>query len=1388
MEKIKKFWKLITAFVIIAGVTGGYLAYVAASNEPMVSIETPSSYVFETGSTEFLMATIDGLNIPSDSTVTVAQLLSNNLFWYTENSQIVGFTRNDGTVYPDDAVVRGGTVTMKASKAGTAKIYVRYYYNKNDHTELVDTTKLTTYAYVTAELLPFQVNLDVTSLYNVAVDGKVYNGTGITFKGNTYISDPLAIETDNKVVSVSDVIGADGKVSYDSKIAYVNGGGKSEITVRTSSGRDVNVSNSLIDGLYKKYVIYGKVNFGTAANNYRDYYMPVHGANYIKIDPEKYGVTPIDSNIDTSTSAKVSYKTSNANVAYMKDGAIVPVSAGIAYVEAGVEENGKFVSYADTDGVVECSDSMYVFVPLMWDRNNIYVRDFDINMGISDQYTIALNKNLSSVVLTSSDPKVATISPTGVITAVGVGTATISGYLETAGSNANTLYKDTITMTVKVTDKFTLSSSSYEINIGDTLDINAITSSSETVYFKVNGFSVNDGNSPAGLQCVIDENDPTLIHITAVSSGSYTLVASQTNNGLVQSDTATIIVRTGVSSVKITPSTSTIPVGGQVTLSAVVGPSTAANKNVVWVCSDSSKATVEKTSDYEAVVTGVDGGQVTITAVSMQDATIFGTCTVNVTKSVTGVKLNKESVSVDMNNMKQYQLLATVLPENKTGGVDGIDRTVTWKSSDNKVLTVSNTGLVTFVGPGYATVEVITKDGGFTAMCNFVVNVPVETLKITQTNIYDMKVGESVNLTAEVLPLTATNRTVKWSSSDTKICSVDSNGKLTAVNPGDVVIWASAVADPNITDYITVHVLEPVDGITLNLTQTTVNKGAEFWLYATVTPLSAENKDIKWTSSDEKIATVDATGKVTTLAPGNVTITAVNEYTNYSAYCVVTVLEAVQGISLKSGDKATIPVGGKHTILPEIIPIDAPNKKVTYKSTDPEVATVDDNGVVIGIKGGECDIIVTTDERSLTTSCHITVTEFVSIVTLDKDSIYINEKAATKLKATVKTDSASNKNVVWSSANNDIATVDNTGNVYGVKVGTTIIKATATDGSGAYAECRVQVVTPVTKINFNDEKIDMNVGDKRTIEAHVEPDGATVKALRWESSAPSIATVDEDGEVTAVAQGKCKITAISTDGNEVKAVCTINVKASIVATAITLTPSTITFKAGESRNITAITTPIKITESIAWISSDSSVVAVNGAGVLTGISEGTATITAYGTQSGVQATCKVTVNSSITKATSIELNTNKMVMFVGDTRPLQYRLLPTNSVEPVNWISSDISVATVNKDGVVTTVGPGKCKIISQAAVSGIETSCDIYSMGLNKTSYTLQQYDSFTLYVDGAPSDAKISWRTGNERIATITNKGVITGRKEGTTTITATIEDKTLTCVVKVVSATAD
>ena len=273
-----------------------------------------------------------------------------------------------------------------------------------------------------------------------------------------------------------------------------------------------------------------------------------------------------------------------------------------------------------------------------------------------------------------------------------------------------------------------------------------------------------------------------------------------------------------------------------------------------------------------------------------------------------------------------------------------------------------------------------------------------------------------------------------------------------------------------------IYVKQPVTQVILNTTDITVRQGQVFWLNATCLPENADNKIISWESRDESVCTVESDGKVTAVGAGTTSIIATNVDTGLTAYCVVSVTQPVTGISLNS-DYQELWVGAKYAIIPVVEPYDAENKNVTYLSSDPSVATVDENGVVTALKGGSCIIEVTTEVNKLTAACTIVVKEYVSSITLSETDKFMNVGSTGTLVASVGTDTATNKNIVWSSSNYDICYVDGNGNLSANSVGNAVITATAADGSGVSASCIVKVVDPVIGITVEPDTVRLLVGD-----------------------------------------------------------------------------------------------------------------------------------------------------------------------------------------------------------------------------------------------------------------------------------------------------------------------
>lgn len=1360
MEIIKKIWKYIVCGVVILGASGALMAYVMASNEPVVNLINSGEFHLSSEDLITLSATVSIPDYAGDPDV----LAQTNLVWTTGNNQVIGLAEDPALgVFSSTAI--GQNISAKAIKAGRTQVTAKFYYKVDEDGKVTSDVFVpgneADYQFIEVGFLSsftckFKTQFDPADAYE---EGRVYNpGIKLNFNANTYVEDPIYVTMNNHVVSWN-------KENFERAYIQVDKGGVADVYIRPESGLDTD-SQTLIDGLYHNVKIYGAVRFSDDT-----YSLPA--ANY--------GPQTIGSNIDTSDSAGVSYASTNESVAIMDKSVLTPVGAGYATITAGIKDStGNFMVYkpGDLTNEVKSYDSIDVTIPFVWMENGSGTQTLVQNLNVGDFYQLSTNATSdSTVTFTSSSPAVASVTSEGYITAKARGTTTITAVVQ------NGSFSETITATINVVDTFMLSTTAQSIQVGENFDLEAIGSAEgATITFAIDGVPAESASG--GLIGMVNEDNPKVLTVTGVTEGSYMVTATMELNGMVKSATCTITVKTPVSDITISPDVLNMNVGETATLRVTVGPNTAYNKNVVWVSSNSEVVTVDNSNatQYEATITANKGGIATITVVSVADGTKYATCTVNVREAVTGISLSETSVTVNMNVIPEYVLIATVYPENDTGIEDGVNRKVIWSSTNESVLTVDQSGKVTFVAPGSAAVVAKTEDGGLTAYCNFIVSVPVEEVRITSEDLI-LNVGDEVALTAEVLPLTASNRTVVWSTTDSNVITIDTNGTLKAVNAGHAAVFCRSL-DNGAEDYINVYVRQPVSTVKMNTNAITVPKGTEFWLYATILPEDADIKIVDWSSSDTSLATVGTDGKVTALMPGVVTITATSRDTGDSDFCVVTIQEAVTSITLATGDSQTLFVGAQFTIVPEVLPIDAPNKAVTYVSSNESIATVDANGVVTAIMGGECDIIVTTVERELKAICHITVKEYLSTITLDRTFTYINIGAYTDLIATTTTDTATNKNIVWKTANSAIADVDQTGRVTAVSYGTTVITAVAEDGGGATATCVVQVVEPVRSISLSDSELRLIAGDTHLIHATVSPSNATVKTLRWESSNPAVATVDADGEVTAVAGGKCRIYAYATDGNDVSAYCTVYVTNVANATALTINSSSIKIKIGEHRLLTVKSTPTVITEDLAWYSTDTGIVTVDQLGNITGIAEGTANVVVYGKVSGVEGICKVTVESDIIKATSIKINSTEITMLAGKTRQLVTRLNPTNSTEGVRWYSTDTSVVVVDDNGKITTVGPGQAQVVAVTKTTGLEVSCLVHSMAISRSSVTLQQYDPFMLYVDGAPS--RVSWRTNNPRIATVSSNGEVIGRKEGTTTITATVDGKTLSCTVTITEAT--
>ena len=478
-----------------------------------------------------------------------------------------------------------------------------------------------------------------------------------------------------------------------------------------------------------------------------------------------------------------------------------------------------------------------------------------------------------------------------------------------------------------------------------------------------------------------------------------------------------------------------------------------------------------------------------------------------------------------------------------------------------------------------------------------------------------------------------------------------------------------------------------VTGVTLDKSSISILVGASETLAATVSPKDAANKNVSWKSDKPEIAAVDANGKVTGVAEGEATITVTTDDGGKTATCKVIVSDKeikVTGVKLNKSETSIL-VGGNETLTATVLPEDATNQKVTWKSDKPEIATVDANGKVTGVKAGEATITVTTEDGGKTATCKVTVSDTeikVTGVTLNKTALTLNIGASETLSATVAPADATNKKVTWKSSDAAVATVDTNGKVTAVKAGEATITVTTEDG-GKTATCKVTVKTAtiaVTGVTLNKTATSLLVGGSETLTATVAPAEATNKKVTWKSDKPEIASVDANGKVTGVKAGEATITVTTEDGGKT-ATCKVTVKPNLVSE---ITLAALAIYVGESKAVTATVKPDDATnKELTWTSSDETVATVDATGKVTGKKIGTATITATAQDgSGVSGSCTVTVLSAVKTVTVTPAN-----LTLGKNK--SYTLTATVDAQPgtdtgVTWTSSDTTIATVDATGKVT--------------------------------------------------------------------------------------------------------
>lgn len=439
-------------------------------------------------------------------------------------------------------------------------------------------------------------------------------------------------------------------------------------------------------------------------------------------------------------------------------------------------------------------------------------------------------------------------------------------------------------------------------------------------------------------------------------------------------------------------------------------------------------------------------------------------------------------------------------------------------------------------------------------------NVPVESINLNYTSKklnLDKEEDNKVELEYNLAPSNTSQPDVVWSSSNEAVAEVK-NGVVVGKSVGRADITIASKDNPNVKKTCVVYVSKELDKskVTAVRNDKNINVNWTKVAHASSYVLSRYNKstgivnDI-YEGTDTAFEDKDLTsGKyVYTVkaivdendADANLYSNSVSEESE-----AVIIPESVTGIEVANDyQHMGLFVGGSGKIRYSVLPSNATNTNVTFKSLNEKVAIVDANGVVTGVSEGNADIVITTEEGGFEAKCTVRVDgiDARGIERVGDKTVTMGLNQTRQLQVKITPSDTTNKNVQWTSSNNSVATVDSNGVVTSKNSGSTII--TATTHNGLKTEFFIEVETPVTNITLNSNEINLNQGGTFKLDATVNPSNASNKNIKWISANESIATVDQSGNVTADVAGTTYISAVSADG-KVIATCTVNASKPVV--------------------------------------------------------------------------------------------------------------------------------------------------------------------------------------------------------------------------------------------------
>jgi len=964
------------------------------------------------------------------------------------------------------------------------------------------------------------------------------------------------------------------------------------------------------------------------------------------------------------------------------------------------------------------------------------------------------------VVWASENASIATVSQSGVVTGIAGGNVQIAA--SSGGKSANA----TITVTSRPVSlvRVTPGSATIAVSQSTTLQAEALDAAGE----KVLGRPVAWSSSNETIALVSASGI-----VAGIAPGNVTI--SATIDG--QTGTAAITVAPqAVASVSITPEVDTTAVGQRLTLRAT--PLDARNlpltgRTIAWSSSSPAIATVSSAGEVLGLSVGTAKIRATVDG-QFAEATI-------VVQPVPVARIVAAPTQVTLNPGQTSQLTVT-LTDSAGNVLTG--RSISYTTNDAQIATVSATGLVTAVAQGTAQITVSSESQSATVTVT-VNAVPVASIRITPTSV-SLRISQTARFAAQAFDAQGRqllNRTFTWISGAPSVATVNQAGDVTAVGTGTAAIFA---ATEGVSGSATVTVTTvPVASVQVSPATLSLQQGGSSQLTVVVKDAAGNvltGRPIIWASSNDAIAVVSSTGRVTAVAAGSAVITATSE--TVAGTCNVTVSNVPVASVTITPTNPTLSVGqtlGMTATMRDAGGNILSGRAVTWASQNQAVATVDAQGVVTAVASGSATIVATSEGINGSTLINVSTIP-VARVDVAPTTVSLNPGQTSQLTATAY-DANNNvlvRPVTWVSSNTAVATVSASGLVTAVASGNATISATSGGVTGT-ALITVALV-PVASVTVTPSAPNMFPNDVLQLTATAQDAGGNVitgRPTTWSSSNTNVATVTSTGLVTAVTQGAATITA-TVDG--VSGTSTVSINATPVAS-VTLTPASASILQGEQTAFIAVARDAGgnvLSRPITWSSTSPSIIVnVTQSGVVTGINPGTEGViaTAVGAGAGsvnVADTSSVTV--SLVPVASMTISPDPVSLFTGQQQTLTLQLFDSiggslsATGRTITWVSRDPAIVTVSASGQVAGIAPGTTRVVvsTPGATATVFDSVNVTVAAAPIASITVQPSTS-TIYhgatkslravvVDGFGATVRgrnITWTSCNPALVTVSAVG---------------------------------